>query len=63
MKFSAEPVAEGVKITAVMEVDISKIKSAVLLRLISEIRNDQATDTTRCFDRIHNRHNRSGSPY
>lgn len=41
-----------------LDVDISKIKSPVLLRLVEEVRN-QTPDTVRCFDRVHTRHNRS----
>lgn len=39
-------------------VDITKIKSAVLARLVEEVRNNEP-DTVRCFDRVHTRHNRS----
>lgn len=41
------------------DIDVTKIKSTVLLRLIEEVRNDEPS-TIRAFDRIHNRHNRSG---
>lgn len=40
------------------DVDITRLKSATLLRLVEEVRND-TPDTVRAFDRIHNRHNRS----
>lgn len=40
------------------DLDVKKIKSATLLRLIEEVKND-TPDTVRAFDRIHNRHNRS----
>jgi len=42
-----------------LDVDISKIKSPVLMRLVEEVRNNQSS-TIRAFDRVHNRHNRSG---
>ncbi len=42
-----------------LDVDISKIESSVLRRLIEEARNETPS-TIRAFDRIHNRHNRSG---
>ena len=40
------------------DVDIAKIKSAVLARIVAEVRNNEPS-TIRAFDRIHNRHNRS----
>ena len=39
-------------------IDVTKIKSSVLLRLIEEVRNDEP-NTIRAFDRVHTRHNRS----
>jgi len=39
------------------EVDISKISSAVLARLIEEVRAEKSS-TPRVYDRVHNRHNR-----
>lgn len=39
------------------EVDLTKISSAVLARLVDEVKNDDAL-TTRSYDRVHNRHNR-----
>lgn len=41
------------------DVDITKIKSSVLLRLIEEVKNYES-DTIRAFDRVHVRHNRGG---
>ena len=43
--------------TDLLEVDTSKLPSAVLARLIEEVRNEE-TSTTRAYDRVHNRHNR-----
>ena len=43
----------------VLSVDVDKIESAVLRRIIREVRNDGPRDVPRYFDRIHNRHNRS----
>jgi len=40
-----------------LEVDTSKISSAVLARLIEEVRNEKPS-TTYVYDRVHNRHNR-----
>ena len=38
--------------------DLSKIDSPALRRLIEEVRREQAPKPG-CYDRIHNRHNRS----
>jgi len=40
-----------------LEIDTSKIPSAVLARLIEEVRNEKPS-TTHVYDRVHNRHNR-----
>lgn len=40
-----------------MDVDLAKISSPTLARIIEEVRNGEAS-TTRTFDRVHNRHNR-----
>ena len=40
-----------------LEVDTSKISSAVLARLIEEVRNEELLPT-HVYDRVHNRHNR-----
>lgn len=48
---------ESTAITDLLEVDTSKLPSAVLARLIEEVRNEE-TSTTRAYDRVHNRHNR-----
>ena len=40
-----------------LEVDTSKISSAVLARLIEEVRNEKLL-ITHVYDRVHNRHNR-----
>jgi len=39
-----------------LEVDTSKISSAVLARLIEEVRSEKSS--THVYDRVHNRHNR-----
>jgi len=40
-----------------MDVDLTKVSSPALARIIKEVRNGEAS-TTRAFDRVHNRHNR-----
>ena len=42
---------------AAIEVDMASISSIALLRLIEEVRNDEAT-VGHAYDRVHNRHNR-----
>ena len=42
---------------AQLDVDLSKVSSAVLARLVEEVRNDEPS-SIRAFDRVHNRHNR-----
>jgi hypothetical protein len=49
--------AESPSILELLEVDTRKISSAVLARLIEEVRNEKSS-TTRVYDRVHNRHNR-----
>lgn len=44
-------------LTNPMDIDLSKISSPTLARIIEEVRNDEAS-TIRAFDRVHNRHNR-----
>jgi hypothetical protein len=39
-------------------VEASKVPNSVLLRLMEEVKNDQADDKY-AYDRAHNRHNRS----
>lgn len=46
------------QVQELLEMDLSKIGSPALARLIEEIRNDDP-DTARMYDRVHNRHNRS----
>jgi len=41
-----------------LEIDLSKIPSPVLARLIEEVRNEE-TSTIDAYSRYHNRHNRS----
>ena len=40
-----------------IDVDLTKVSSPALSRIIEEVRNGDAS-TTRAFDRVHNRHNR-----
>ena len=40
-----------------MDVDLTKVSSSALSRIIEEVRKGEAS-TTRAFDRVHNRHNR-----
>ena len=49
--------AESRVISELLEVDTSKIPSAVLARLIEEVRHENQA-TTQVYDRVHNRHNR-----
>ena len=49
--------AEAHSIPELLEVDTSKIASAVLARLIEEVRNEKPS-ATHVYDRVHNRHNR-----
>jgi len=48
---------ESPPIPDLLEVDISKISSAVLARLIEEVREEKSS-TPHVYDRVHNRHNR-----
>ena len=41
-----------------LEIDITKLPSPVLARLIEEVRNDEASPID-AYSRYHNRHNRS----
>lgn len=47
------------KLIVNLDVDISKIKSSVLRRIVEEVKNKHPS-TTRAFDRVHIRHNRGG---
>ncbi len=40
-----------------LDVDITRVESSVLSRLVEEVRNNEPS-TIRAFDRVHNRHNR-----
>jgi hypothetical protein len=40
------------------EIDVSKLPSPVLARLIEEVRNEEASNID-AYSRFHNRHNRS----
>lgn len=41
----------------VFELDVSKVPSTVLARLIEEVRAEESV-SARAYDRVHNRHNR-----
>lgn len=41
------------------EIDVSKISSSTLLRLVGEVKNEDALGVNGGYDRAHNRHNRS----
>lgn len=49
--------SDTVEQRASFEVDVKSMPSAALARLIDEVRNE-LTDSTRAYDRAHNRHNR-----
>lgn len=57
-KTSDPPVVESEITEKLPEVDVTKIPSPVLARLIEEVRNEEI-DTTLMYNRFHNRHNRS----
>ena len=40
-----------------IDVELSKVSSPALARIIEEVRNEDAS-TSRAYDRVHNRHNR-----
>ena len=44
--------------TDLREIDVSKLSSPVLARLIEEVRNEEAS-VPNAYSRYHNRHNRS----
>jgi hypothetical protein len=44
--------------TDLREIDVSKLPSPVLARLIEEVRNGEASNLN-AYSRFHNRHNRS----
>jgi hypothetical protein len=44
--------------TDLREIDVSKLSSPVLARLIEEVRNEEAS-VANAYSRFHNRHNRS----
>lgn len=50
-----EPQATGLDL---LEIDITKLPSPVLARLIEEVRNDESSSID-AYSRFHNRHNRS----
>lgn len=47
-------------ITALMEMDVSRIESQVLRRLVDEVRHEEA-EGIQGYSRFHNRHNRTHS--
>jgi hypothetical protein len=50
--------APQLSVTDLMEIDLSKLSSPVLARLIEEVRNEEAS-VPDAYSRFHNRHNRS----
>ncbi len=48
---------ESLVASKVFELDVSKVPSTVLARLIEEVRTEEGV-STRAYDRVHNRHNR-----
>lgn len=50
--------APQLAVTDLREVDVSKLSSPVLARLIEEVRNEEAS-VPNAYSRFHNRHNRS----
>ncbi len=48
---------ESLVASKVFELDVSKVPSTVLARLIEEVRTEE-TVSARAYDRVHNRHNR-----
>ena len=57
MEKSSPQAEESSTRTDLLEVDTSKLSSAVLARLIEEVQNEE-TPTRQAYDRVHNRHNR-----
>jgi hypothetical protein len=55
---SAPKTGEVQVVNKLHEVDVSKIPSPILARLIEEVRNEEKL-TTSAYNRYHNRHNRS----
>ncbi len=53
---SVSPIQQQTR-SANLDVDITKVESSVLSRLVEEVRNNEPS-TVRAFDRVHNRHNR-----
>jgi len=41
------------------EIDVSRLPSPVLARLIEEVRNEEEASVPNAYSRFHNRHNRS----
>ena len=46
-------------VTDLREIDITKLPSPVLARLIEEVRNEEEGSVPTAYSRFHNRHNRS----
>lgn len=46
----------------IWEIDLEKVESAVLRRLVEEARNE-LLKPTQIYDRAHQRHNRTTAPY
>ena len=52
------PEASKQAVTDLREIDVSKLSSPVLARLIEEVRNEEPSGID-AYSRFHNRHNRS----
>ncbi len=48
---------ESLVASKVFELDVSKVPSTVLAKLIEEVRTEEGV-SARAYDRVHNRHNR-----
>lgn len=48
---------EQITPASLLEMNLDEIPSPALARIIEEVRNDEP-DTSRAYDRVHNRHNR-----
>jgi len=60
IKTSKPPGVESDPTEKPPELDVSKIPSPVLARLIEEVRNEEI-GTAHAYNRFHNRHNRIGT--
>ncbi len=59
IKTSTPPKIESDPPEKPSELNVSKIPSPVLVRLIEEVRNNEEIGAAHAYNRFHNRHNRS----